>query len=71
MKEDTDITLVVAVESPDHVHAARSLMVRHLHLCKSESAADTRQTRLVLAVRAISAFAVRELSDDLVELKRR
>uniref|UniRef100_A0A914C519 Hexosyltransferase n=1 Tax=Acrobeloides nanus TaxID=290746 RepID=A0A914C519_9BILA len=71
VKEDTDITLVVPVESGDHVHAARSLMVRHLHLCKSESTVDTRQTRLVIAVRSITAFSVRELSDDLMELKKR
>lgn len=71
MKEDTDITLVVPVESAEHVHAARALMIRHLNLCRSESAADTRQTRLVIAVRSVSATAVREISDDLMELKKR
>uniref|UniRef100_A0AC34F7J4 Hexosyltransferase n=1 Tax=Panagrolaimus sp. ES5 TaxID=591445 RepID=A0AC34F7J4_9BILA len=72
VKEDTDITLVIPVGSPEDVVPARSLLVRHLRLCKSSlSQIDSRRTRLVIAVRGISALNVRQLSNDLIELKKR
>jgi hypothetical protein len=72
VKEDTDITLVIPVGSPEDVVPARSLLVRHLRLCKSSlSQIDSRRTRLVIAVRGINALNVRQLSNDLIELKKR
>lgn len=58
--------------SPDDVIPARSLLVRHLRLCKNSlSQVDNRRTRMVIAVRGISALNVRQLSNDLIELKKR
>uniref|UniRef100_A0A7E4VLA0 Hexosyltransferase n=1 Tax=Panagrellus redivivus TaxID=6233 RepID=A0A7E4VLA0_PANRE len=72
VKEDTDVTLVIPVGSAEHVIPVRALLVRHLRMCKlSISGVDNRRTRLVIAVRGISALNVRQLSNDLIELKKR
>lgn len=72
VKEDTDITLVVPVGSPEDVIPTRALLVRHLYVCKSSiSQMDTRRMRLVVAVRGVSAVNVRRLGNDLVVLKEK
>ncbi|KAI1725331.1 chondroitin n-acetylgalactosaminyltransferase domain-containing protein [Ditylenchus destructor] len=72
VKEDTDITLVIGVESSDEVNAAKTLLLRHGKLCiASSSFIDNRQTRIVIAARLVDAASVRELSNDLDELKQR
>ncbi|KAE9556132.1 hypothetical protein FO519_000620 [Halicephalobus sp. NKZ332] len=72
VKEDTDITLVVPVGSPEDVIPTRAFLVRHLYVCKSSiSQMDTRRMRLVIAVRGVSAVNVRRLSNDLTVLKEK
>ena len=72
VKEDTDITIVVAIETASEAAAARALLVRHMRLCISASSMiDSRQTRLVLAVRDIEQLTIHQLSEDLARLKRK
>lgn len=70
VKEDTDLTIVVPVGSMAEVTPARRLLARHARLCQTY-AGDPRQTRVVVAVRSITAVASRLINNDLVELKNR
>ncbi|KAI6235420.1 Hexosyltransferase [Aphelenchoides besseyi] len=72
VKEDTDITIVVPVESNDEAEAARALLGRHMRLCLSAlTMIDSRQTRLVLAVRGLDQITTHRLSEELLHLKRK
>ncbi|KAI6240928.1 Hexosyltransferase [Aphelenchoides fujianensis] len=65
VKEDTDITIVVPVESNEEADAARALLGRHMRLCLSASSMiDSRQTRLVLAVRGVDQITTHRLSEE-------
>lgn len=70
VKEDTDLTIVIPVGSNDEVGAIRRLLARHARLCQA-SAGDSRQTRIVVAVRAVDSAALRLINNDLVELRLR
>uniref|UniRef100_A0A915CB52 Hexosyltransferase n=1 Tax=Parascaris univalens TaxID=6257 RepID=A0A915CB52_PARUN len=70
VKEDTDLTIVVPVGSNDEVGAVRRLLARQARLCQA-SAGDSRQTRIVVAVRAVDSAALRLINNDLVELRLR
>ncbi|CAD5215414.1 unnamed protein product [Bursaphelenchus okinawaensis] len=72
VKEDTDITMVIPIQSVEEAEAARSLLIRHIRLCiSSSSMIDSRQTRIVLAVRSIPDVTVHQLADELTHLKRK
>lgn len=72
VKEDTDITIVVPVGRVEELRAARTLLARHVKLCTaSESLVDSRQTRIVVAVRSVDASSIRDISNDLLDLKKR
>lgn len=70
VKEDTDVTIVVAIENITYISVITQFLQRHAKLC-SANLADTRQTRLVIAARGIDAAAAHKISSDLTELKRR
>lgn len=70
VKEDTDVTLVVAIEDVTYIPVVNQFIQRHAKLC-SANMADSRQTRLVIAARDINAAAAHKISSDLTELKRR
>lgn len=70
VKEDTDVTLVVAIEEVTYIPVVTQFIQRHAKLC-SANMADSRQTRLVIAARDIDAAAAHKISSDLTELKRR
>lgn len=70
VKEDTDLTIVIPVGSNDEVGAVRRLLARHARLCQA-SAGDTRQTRVVVAVRSVDPAAVRLINNDIIELRIR
>lgn len=71
-KEDSDITLVIPIESPEDVQAAKSLIIRHLNLCTSTAfSSDKRLTRVAVAARSVGAVSVREVSSSLADLKRK
>ncbi|CAD5221372.1 unnamed protein product [Bursaphelenchus xylophilus] len=72
VKEDTDITIVIPIQTVEEAEAARALLIRHIRLCiSSSSMIDSRQTRIVLAVRAISDVIMHQLTDELTHLKRK
>uniref|UniRef100_A0A0N5AAJ4 Hexosyltransferase n=1 Tax=Syphacia muris TaxID=451379 RepID=A0A0N5AAJ4_9BILA len=70
VKEDTDLTIVIPLGLHDDVTPTRRLLARHARLCQAY-AGDSRQTRVVVAVRSISSSASRIINNDLVELKNR
>lgn len=70
MKEDTDLTIVIPLGSNDEVVAVRRLLAHHVRLCES-SAGDSRQTRVVVAVRGVDPAAIRLINNDVIELRIR
>lgn len=72
VKEDTDITIVVPIETNDEADAAKALLGRHMRLCiSSSSLIDSRQTRVVLAVRSVDQTTIHRLGEELMHLKRK
>lgn len=72
VKEDTDITIVIPIETNDEADAAKALLGRHMRLCiSSSSMIDSRQTRVILAVRSVDQVTTHRLGEELMHLKRK
>uniref|UniRef100_A0A1I8A0E0 Hexosyltransferase n=1 Tax=Steinernema glaseri TaxID=37863 RepID=A0A1I8A0E0_9BILA len=68
VKEDTDVTVVVPIQSTDDVAAFRKFARRHRDLCVS-SPVDSRQTRIAVVMRGVDAAAARTVGSELGEIK--
>ncbi|KAL3070159.1 hypothetical protein niasHS_016868 [Heterodera schachtii] len=79
VKEDSDITIVVPVESVDQALSVRALLRRQLLLCTASSPAAAarlgssthRQIRFIITARSIEAALVRILGANLAEMERK
>ncbi|KAK0417201.1 hypothetical protein QR680_012876 [Steinernema hermaphroditum] len=68
VKEDTDVTVVIPVQSSDDATALRKFIRRHRDLCIS-SPVDNRQTRIAVVLRGIDPTTARLIGSDLSDLK--
>ncbi|TKR78050.1 hypothetical protein L596_018919 [Steinernema carpocapsae] len=68
VKEDTDVTVVVPLQSSEDAGAFRKFVRRHREMCVS-SPVDNRQTRITVVTRGIDPGTARVIGTDLNELK--
>ncbi|CAJ0579005.1 unnamed protein product, partial [Mesorhabditis spiculigera] len=71
VKEDTDIVIVVPIQSEEEVLPARRLLARHARLCVAP-VEETRKTRLVIiSGEGVDQRSYSYINNDIEELKRR